>query len=113
MRSYAKMMSLTKIDEYEVMYSSNTFVPRIWLKSNDKFIGQLIFEPNGSALPPDNMVNDQVNLYYHLDDYKNAIDLLRNDHPIYLLYSGSGSGFENGIQTTTEMITANKHRSTK
>jgi hypothetical protein len=50
------------------------------------------------------MVNDQVNLYYHLDDYQNAIDLLRNEHPIYLLYSGSGSGYENGIKTTPEVV---------
>ena len=42
----------------------------------------------------------QVQLYYHLDDYRNAIDLLRNETPVYLLYSGSGGGFENGIKTT-------------
>ena len=49
-------MALTKIDEYEVMYSANAFVPRIWLKSSNKFIGQLIFKADGSPLPPDNMV---------------------------------------------------------
>jgi hypothetical protein len=97
-------MALTKIDEYEVMYSSNIFVPRIWLKGGGKYIGQLIFKPNGSALPADNMSNGQINLYYHLDDYKNVIDLLRNEGPMYLLYSGSGSGFENGIKTTGEVV---------
>ena len=97
-------MVLTKIDEYEVMYSANTFVPRIWLKNSNKFIGQLIFEPNDTALPPDNMVGGQVNLYYHLEDYHNAIDLLRNEGPMYLLFSGSGSGFENGIKTTPEVV---------
>ena len=40
-------MAITKIDEYEVMYSANACVPRIWLKSTNKFIGQLIFKPNG------------------------------------------------------------------
>jgi hypothetical protein len=50
------------------------------------------------------MVNGQVNLYYHLDDYQNAIDLLRNKAPIYLLYNGSGDGFENGIKTTSEVV---------
>ena len=97
-------MALTKIDTYEVMYSANTFVPRIWLKGGNKNIGQLVFKPNGSALPPDNMVNGQVNLYYHLDDFQNAIDLLRNESPMYLLYSGSGGGFENGIKTTPEAV---------
>lgn len=96
-------MVLTKIDEYEVIYSANGFVPRIG-KNNKKFIGQLIFKPNCSALPPDNMINGQVNRYYHLDDYHNAIDLFRNEDPMYLFYNGSGSGFENGIKTTLEVV---------
>jgi hypothetical protein len=97
-------MALTIIDEYEVLYSANSFVPRIWLKNGGKFIGQLIFKPNGSALPPDAMSGGQVNLYYHLDDFENALDLLRNEKPMYLLFSGSGPGFENGIKTTEEAI---------
>lgn len=97
-------MALTKIDKYEVMYSANQFAPRIWLKNGGKYIGQLIFKPNGSTLPPDAIARGQVNLYYHLDDFQNAIDLLRNESPLYLLYSGSGSGFENGIKTTQEPI---------
>ena len=97
-------MALTKIDTYEVMYSANKFPPRIWLKAAKKNLGQLIFMPNGSALPQDNMAHGQVNLYYHLDDFQNAIDLLRNESPMYLLYSGSGGGFENGIKTTQEAV---------
>ena len=97
-------MALTKIESYEVMYSANGFIPRIWLKHATKFIGQLIFKPNGSVLPPDTMTSGQVNLYYHLDDYANCIDLLRNESPMYLLYSGSGGGFENGIKTTPEKV---------
>jgi hypothetical protein len=50
------------------------------------------------------MSGSQVNLYYHLDDCQNAIDLLRNESPMYLLYSGSGSGFENGIKTIQEVV---------
>jgi len=97
-------MTLTKIDEYEVMYSANTFFPRIWLKGGGKSLGQLIFKPNGSPLPPDTISAGQVNLYYHLDDYAHAIDLLRNENPMYLLYSGTGTGFENGIKTTPEPV---------
>jgi len=97
-------MAITKIDEYEVMYSANTFSPRIWLKSTGKYIGQLIFQPDGTALPADNMAGTQVNIYYHLQSYANCIDLLRNEKPMYLLYSGSGGGFENGIKTTAEPV---------
>ena len=97
-------MPQTKIESYEVMYSANGFFPRIWLKDATKYIGQLIFKPNGSVLPPDTMVSGQVNLYYHLDDFANCVDLLRNESPMYLLYSGSGGGNENGIKTTPEKV---------
>lgn len=97
-------MAMTAITEYEVMYSSNTFPPRIWLRNGPKSIGQLIFLPNGSVLPPDSQVGSQVNLHYHLADFQNAIDLLRNEKPMYLLYNGSGGAFENGIKTTLEPV---------
>ena len=101
-------MALTVIDQYEVMYSANTFAPRVWLKNQGKYIGQLIFEPDGTKLPADSMQNNQVNLYYHLEDYEHTIDLLRNEAPMYLLYSGTGAGFENGIKTTAETVGENE-----
>lgn len=79
-------------------------MPRIGLKAGANYIAQLIFMPNGAALPPDNKPGMQANIYYHLADYQNAIDLLRNESPVYLLYSGSGGGFENGIKTTEEAV---------
>lgn len=84
------------------MYSSNKFPPRIWLKSGGKFIGQLIFLPNGATLPANTMVGTQVNLYYHLDDFQNCIDMLRNEQPMYLLWNGANS--ESGIKTTVERV---------
>jgi|SRR3954451_21321368 len=93
-------MAVTQIDDYEVMYSANTFPPRIWLKSQGEYIGQLVFEASGASLPPDT----QDGLYYHLDDFPNILDMLRNEKPMYLLFSGSGPGFENGVKTTAEPI---------
>lgn len=95
-------MATTRIDQFEVMYSANTFVPRIWLIGAGKFIGQLIFFPDGKALPADTQVSGQVNLYYHLEDFENVHQLLENEKDIFLLFSGSGPGFENGILTTAE-----------
>jgi len=97
-------MPVTEIQQYEVMYSANQFVPRIWLKNGGRFIGQLIFRPNGAQLPPDGMTGAQVNLYYHLDNYAHVIDLLRNEAPVYLHYSGSGGGNENGVKTSAELV---------
>ena len=94
-------MVLTKIDEYEVMYSANQFPPRIWLKAGGKYIGtQLVFKANGTALPQDT----QTSIYYHLDDFQNVIDILRNEKPVYLLWVGTGSGNENGIKITAEIV---------
>jgi hypothetical protein len=92
-------MAITKIDDYEVMYSANKFPPRIWLMSSGKSIGQLIFEADGTALPPDSIVGGQVNLYYHLENFQNTITLLQHEKPMYLLFNGSGPGYENGIMT--------------
>jgi hypothetical protein len=95
----------THIDQFEVMYSSNRFSPRVWLISSGKFIGQLIFCPNAlSPLPVDSKdtKTGQVSLHYHLDDFQNVKDLLETEKNTYLLYSGSGPGFENGILTTAE-----------
>jgi len=97
-------MALTLIDEYHVLYSANMHCPRIALKYKGNYIGQLIFKPNGALLPADGVSGGQPNLYYHLDDFQNAIDILRNEKPVYLCYSGSGGLFENGIQTTAEPV---------
>lgn len=102
-------MTLTKIDTYGVLYSSNTFAPEIWLKAGGNYIGSLNFMPNGSTLPDDSMAQNSLGqnvamLYYHLDDFQNVIDLLRNDAPVSLLYNGSGGGFQNGIQTADETV---------
>lgn len=97
-------MSQTRIDAYEVLYSANSFSPRIALKNAGAYVGQLVFLPNGTALPPDANTKGQIVLYYHLDHYHNTIDLLRNEKPIYLYYHGSGGGFENGIKTMSEKV---------
>ena len=58
----SKLMALTQITEYQVQYSANKFPPRLWLKNGANFIGQLIFMPDGSALPADGESGGQVNL---------------------------------------------------
>jgi hypothetical protein len=97
-------MAQTRIDHYEVFYSANSFSRRIGLKNAGNYVGQMIFMPNGATLPADSVVNNQVQLYYHLDDFQNAVDLLRNEKPIYMYYNGSGGGFENGIKTMAEKV---------
>lgn len=95
-------MAITEIQQYEVMYSSNQFVPRIWLKNAGKYFGQLIFMPDGRALPQDAMSSGQANVHYHLADFKNALNLLQNEKPMYLLFNGPNA--ENGIKTTAEPV---------
>lgn len=97
-------MPVTKIEQYEVMYSANKFPPRIWMFAGGKPIGQLIFMPDGSTLPPDTIKNAQVNLYYHLENLETMLTLFRGDKTLYVLWAGSGPGFENGIQTSQHIL---------
>jgi hypothetical protein len=97
-------MAQMRIDSYEVLYSANSFSPRIALKNAGNYIGQLLFLPNGAALPADTVVNKQAQLHYHLEHFQNVVDLLRNEKPIYMYYNGSGGGFENGIKTMIEKV---------
>jgi hypothetical protein len=98
------MSTVTKIDHYEVMYSANTFPPRIWLYGGGKPLGQLIFMPDTTILPPDTMSNNEVNLYYHLENLETMLTLFRGDKTLYVLWTGTGSGNENGIQTTQQVL---------
>jgi hypothetical protein len=93
---------LTLILRYTVVYSANRFPPRIWLTGGDgrPLRQQLVFMPNGASLPPD----DSKTLYYHLEDFPNVLDLLRNEKPVYLHFLGEGGGFENGIRTGQEPV---------
>jgi hypothetical protein len=97
-------MPQLRVDAYEVLYSSNTFGPRIALKNAGNYIGQLLFLPSGATLPADTVVNKQAQLYYHVEDFANVVDLLRNEKPMYMYYNGSGSGFENGLRTMSERV---------
>ena len=97
-------MAQVRVDAYEVLYSANGFPPRIALKNAGNYIGQMIFLPNAAVLPADTVVNKQAQLHYHLDDFQNAVDLLRNEKPIYMDYNGSGSCFENGVRTMSERV---------
>jgi hypothetical protein len=93
----------TKIENYDIVYSTNAnaFVPRIVIKNDGKNIGQLYFQPDGSKLPADYFADGEVILYYHLEDFENVLDMLRNAHdtPVYLTYNNGNAKFENGILT--------------
>jgi len=92
-------MQQTRITGYQVMYSANRFPPRIWLHGEMGSIGQLVFHANGEALPEDTIQGTAPSLHYHLDDFHNALDVLRHHAPVWLLFSGSGGAYENGLRT--------------
>ncbi|MET0328361.1 MAG: hypothetical protein ABW163_06290 [Luteimonas sp.] len=97
-------MQQIRITGYQVMYSANRFPPRIWLSGDTGAIGQLVFHANGEALPEDGLQGAAPSLHYHLDDFHNALDLLRSGGAVWLLYSGSGGGFENGLRTDPDTV---------
>lgn len=94
-------MATIMISKYVVQYAANGFSPRIWLyTATGGAIGQAVFKPNGTSLPPDS----SGSLFYHLDDFQNVIDLLRNEKPVYWCFVGTGSGNENAIRTAQEEV---------
>lgn len=83
-------MASIKIGTYTIVLSANTFNPRIWLYDDAGVsIGQLVFHANGTALP----ANSAASLNYHLDEYMMAVDLLRNEKPVYYQYTAGGESF--------------------
>ena len=95
------IMATVEIAKYTVQYAANRFSPRIWFyNATGGSIGQLVFKPNGASLPPDS----SGSLYYHLDDFQNVIDILRNEKPVYWSFVGTGTGNENAIRTSKEPV---------
>ncbi len=84
-------MATTKIGTYTILLSAHTYNPRIWLYDDAGLnIGQLVFHPNGTVLP----ANTPTSLNYHLDEYLMAVDLLRNEKPVYYQYmAGAGESY--------------------
>jgi hypothetical protein len=91
-----------QISAYSVMYSANTYQPRIGLSdAAGNAVGQLVFYPDTEKLPDDRLVSGGIpDLFYHLKDFKNVLDLLRNEKPMWLYYNASMIvTAENGIAT--------------
>jgi hypothetical protein len=80
-----------QIDDYELLYMSNTNQPLIGLINSGNWFAQLVFYPNGAVLPTDGLVDGQPCLYYHLDDFANCYALLRHEEVVYLIFNGPGS----------------------
>lgn len=95
-------MPVTAIEEYVVSYASNTFAPRIFLRSGGNYVGQLVFLQNGMAKPVDNISGGIINLFYWIDNFPHCLDILRNEAPVYLFFNGPG--VENGIRTVQEPV---------
>ena len=97
-------MAITQkpITSYTVLYSSTPAVRRIWLTSGTEYIGQCLFLADAEQLPADSFTTGQVNLFYHLADFANVLDLLRNERPLVLSWMGPTG--ENGIFTGLEPV---------
>jgi hypothetical protein len=72
-------------------YSDNKYNPRIWLYSNGEIIGQLVFYPDGTTLPDDYTDGVTYDLYYHLQEYENCVEILRNSEVVTLKWIDVGS----------------------
>jgi hypothetical protein len=78
------------INEYLVSFPTNG-PPEINLISAGSNVGKLIFKPNGTILPISSNPGGLVTLYYHLEDFQNIIDVLRNEKPVWLSFTAINS----------------------
>ncbi len=90
------------IDAYSVIYSSRNGMRRIGVKRGTTYVGDLFFHPDNAALPADQLSDGHIVLNYHLRDFANILDLLRNEKPLYLWYHGANS--DNGLWSGDEPI---------
>lgn len=97
-------MAATLLTHYTVLYSSNQFPRRIGLMAGDEFVGQVVFHPDGATLPEDALQDGQPQLHMHLADYANVMDLLRNERPVELIFSGEGGSNENVLRAHGERV---------
>ena len=95
--------STTNIDRYSINYYSNTSVPLIslWKNGVNRNIASLAFRPNGSVLPSDFSRDGTAYLFFHLEDFANIIDLLRNEKPMFLFYDETAYSI---ITSTSESV---------
>jgi hypothetical protein len=96
-------MAGTKIDSYQIIYSSNKTPRRIILKSGSGVIGQLVFYPLGISLPPDGYAAGATCLNYCIDDFSNCVDLLRNESPVFFSFANSVSSINTGSESVGEL----------
>ena len=93
------MTTTIKIDRFEVMYPVHQLPPRIVMFGSGRSLGQLMFMPDGSGLPPDTMNNDSFFLYFHLEKLESMLALMRSGETLYVHWIGPGC--DNRIQTAS------------
>ncbi len=106
-----------KIESYIVKYV--TSYPKILLRGlptspifeqRMRYIGELSFLPDESTLPPDSLSDLNgwafINLSFHIPHFHNIIDVLRNEGPLRLEYTGDGGALlnNNGIYSFLESV---------
>ena len=93
---------VVEITSYQVSYSAS---PRIVISNGNRILGQLVFAPNGGSLPPDMQnATGQIELHYHLEDFRSILDILRSGKPVFVNFTGAGPGFTNFIQTGPRLV---------
>ena len=92
------MASMYKdFDEYKVFYtnSSKHYKAFIYLYHDKKYIGSLGFLNNDKVLPDavfDN-VNSIIRLHYHISNFGNIVEILRQEKPLRLYCHSDGFGW--------------------
>ncbi len=83
-------------------YEENEVISDIMLSGDNVFYGYAHFLADGSVLPKAVKKFNLYNLYYHQKDLPAIVDMLRNEKPVYIIFTEDD--FKNCRITTSQEV---------
>ncbi|MBR9919946.1 MAG: hypothetical protein GYB31_03845 [Bacteroidetes bacterium] len=89
-----------EFDSYQLFFYAKPYQHRfIQLFHEDKQVGSLTFD-DYQAVPENTASDDSINLKFHESDYRDIVDLLRNEAPLFIwINTDNGIG---GLSTSPD-----------
>ena len=95
------MNPITKdFDQYRLQYYSEQAYIECW--KGGVPAGTIVFQKDGVPLPPNELVNNRIVLYYLLSRFNEVISILRHEKPLYLWLNPNN--LMGSVSTTLEPI---------
>lgn len=76
-------------DSYRIFYYHDKLfdsptIATVLCFNGSRWVGWISFYPNDELLPRPNISGDRVDLFYHISQFSDIIDMLRQEKPLYI-----------------------------